>query len=574
MRIILKDFITQLGLSTILIFCLYLVFGLYYEEYTDVVFTIIYKGIFVGQSDNLVNNYGALTGIGQIYKYLYGINNSLPWYGIFSIFYSILILGNLIIISKLLFSRLEIKNNYKTIISVAIPFILLFHYYALFQITKITFTLGISIIILLLFNYYKKITFSKGAIAYIAFCLIIDSMLRAEALFLLVLFFGVTTVCSLGIKETFLLSLRVYIIPIVISLLALFLSTQTYTDADVEYNKISAYKVGAWDGGIDPTKIHFETKNDSIKYAAFCNFLLSDRDSVNLPLLTKYSIDAYDKKGNFLSNITHNFPFRLQHGFFTLYISFRVAGFFTIVMLFANLLLLLSIIDKKARTKFILANAAFIASIIFVAIVIKMEERVLVPLMLGQTLLCYLFFYPYLVFAKKRTTILLSICGLFILIQFSRKVEYLIEKKTEYNTIINSYPSMVEQCKNKTLVFNLFSCNVLAPGVLTEDKLACMLRDNNVQVLCLDNGYIALHQTYIDYMNKMVGSAHYTDITRYLNNHKNDVYYISPAKRHEFITNYFNTIYGANFKPGPVKYYNGITCYFTGESTYYLYRNY
>ena len=572
MNLTIFSILKNLGIGLLLVLGIYFIFGLYYEEYTDTIFIAIYKGIFVGKADNVVNNYGVLTGLGQLYRYLYTLKNSVPWYGIFSIIYSTMILCNLIIISHIFFSKLEIKNSIKNILTIAIPFVLLFHYFALFQITKASFLLGISVIIILLFWHYKKIRISKLAFAYLAFCILILSMMRAEALLLLILFCGVTTLCCVGLRNTINLLVRIYSIPLLLSFIMLFLSTRNYNIADKEYSQISAYKVGAWDGGIDTSITHYTSKNDSIKHTAFCNFLISDRDSINLKLLTKYNTSAYDKKGNFLSNLTHGFKHRLKHGILTLITSFRVAGYFTIIMILGFILLFLSLPNKKNRIKFLFANAIFIATIGFVSIVLKMEERVLVPLTLGQLLLCYILLYDYFIFKRNKTSILLGLCSIFILIQFSRKIEVLIERKAEYNTIVKYHNDIIEKCSNKTLVINIFSWNILAPGVLNEDYLTSKLKANNTQILGIDNGYVALHPSYINYITKIAGSAHYVDIISYLKENKNNIYYLSSAKRFDFFTTYCNTIYSANLVPETVQTYNGIKSNITGEVNFYLYK--
>ena len=80
--------------------------GFYYEEFTDVVFQVMFSGIFSGRPDHLFNTYGSHYLLSHVYKALYLIAPSIPWYGvILSGFMFLATLNLLVLLRRILASH-------------------------------------------------------------------------------------------------------------------------------------------------------------------------------------------------------------------------------------------------------------------------------------------------------------------------------------------------------------------------------------------------------------------------------------------------------------------------------------
>ncbi len=570
-KTILKNYL----LSVLAIIGIYAVFGCYYEEYADITFAIINQGIFTGKAENLFNNYGALTGIGNVYKYLYGANNTVPWYGIFSLAYLSLVLTNFTLLFDVFYSRLNTTDLKKKAFAFITALLVLFQYIILIQITKTTLMLAIPVLALLLLNQQKTVKINGWVWAYLLFCLVVDTMLRAEALFLLIIFSVPVLVIAKGFKAGSIASFKIYALPLVISLTVLYLSTLTYNANDVAYKNISAYKVGAWDGGIDQSKIKFDTKADSIKLYAFGNIFMSDTDSINAELFKKYNnIDQYNKAGLFVSNIISNFPHRVTHGMITMWLSILMSGYFLLAIILLHVFLLVAIQGRDNKLKYILCSLAFAALLLLVAVVLKMEERVMSPLLINQLVLVFILFKDKISTGIKFFNAFILLLIAISLFNVYRKGSYAMIKKEERNTILAQQKFIAENYPNKTVIIDLYSFNYVVPDVLRETDFLQNMRKGNNQMLCIDNGYIALYDSYKTHIAGITGSTKFSQSVAYLQQNKKDIIYISTSNRIHFFFNYCNSIYKSRLLVDKLKVLNGVSCYLSLEKEYNIYRAY
>ena len=498
MRSVRKYFQFYSFVSICILCLLYCFTGYYTQESADNIYRVLNTDLFTSHTENLFNNYGSLFLITNAIKYMNRFNANIPYYGLIFIFTSFLFLVNFFVTNHLLIKKiLLIKGSYIIILAQTVCFIVLFNSICIAQYTKISLLLYVSTLSLIF-----ALTLSMGYISkyyqvYIAICILMASLLRAEPLFISSPLLLPLLIILYKYNRQLFRSLIRYYIPITLFIsIIILLSNLAYNANDISYKNFVTPKVSIWDKGQDMNKLVLQDKSDSVRYWAAKNIFLSDPDSLNPAFFKRIHIEEV-KKTNFIFTLFDDIPFRIGKAFNYILSSLNYYAYISYVYISVLILLpvLLFFSGKYKTALWVSLNILFYSFLIYMlAYVLKMEERILIP---------FAFFTYYTSFLIIITTtrgenitqitslksLILIFTVIFCSIILYDNYFIIKNKYCERNQILEAKHYVNGHISGKYVVFNLWAWNLVYADLLDTYPLSC-----KNTYLSVDNGYLFLYQ--------------------------------------------------------------------------------
>lgn len=531
-----------------------LVFGLRFEEMSDVFFNDMFKGNFCGnQPLHLFNNYPALFPFSYLFQALYSINNSFPWYGMVmtGLFIALLYCYQYVVYT---FSKYYKASLLNTFIYVFIVTGLLIPDIVFVQYTKIAFHLFNAGILLLACSIITRQK-SKWPVIYssvlILLAISVRGMVVPVPLFYFILFF-------LLFYPAFFKSKKVWLVGsiLVLCLAAnLQLNTKAYNQADADYAKIENLKELIFDYSVSKTNSIYSNKQDSIKLVAYSNFFISDEANFTNDFYLKITHrDSDDKLAMVLNDIAKDPSyivvkaqvfwqklFLLIKAYFFILLAYAIVALYTFVALFRNK-------EKKAAYKLLLYNTVVFLFLTLFGILVKIEGRLLIPLLTVSFIYTLIIIQKYygLAFSKTRFNIVILI-GLILMLGLNTTQRLFTSlgwgksetQKEKLYSVLNT------NLKDRDIVvWDVFSSNIPYTSLYASGNLPA--GKTNISIDC---GYYFLTKNYKNYMLEKTGASSFNGYANYIINNKDRVVIISTENKMDLMANYLKLVYNIELKP-------------------------
>ncbi len=522
-----------------LIFCLAataIFIGIYLDEFSDIVFSTVFTGLFQTEAGSIFNNYECLFGISKLIQKLQLFFTNYNMYGlILTIINSYCIYKIIVLIAEC--TILKTRNIFVLFIFLNITGLLL-HDFIFIQFTKTAIFCNFIGCYLLFFDAKK----TKTAIALI----ILGMLLRNETFWLVIIVtFGFVLILQRQLliehlKNKKIIWLSVVCIGITISIL----NKKTYNADDKRYESFRTYKY---------TILDFTQKNnaslslnhkDSVKLNALQHAFFIDTDSLlSIKTFHSLSIKQHERFDFTTFFKTIIYKQNLERAYLNINKLFTYNKSNYLLWLSLVVVLWLFSIQAKeyARIKKMGLALGFLCIIIVaITIYIKMENRVFSPL-LFILLFYFIQFYDVTIFEKKRKITWIAILFVFLSqLYFSLECYY----KFQHRKNLHKQSEIFIKNWNKTnsdkiLVPDLFSWELFFSKPLTN-----LSEIKKIKLFSLDEGYLSMMQNHLDNMQNIVHSNHFKDYVLYLIKHKHNIYLLGSEYRIKLLKEYIKEIYG------------------------------
>jgi hypothetical protein len=428
-----------------------------------------------------------------------------------------------------------------------------------------------SIYCILLSLYYLLYEENKRKRVFLFF--IAGLLLRAEAFWLIFTF--VIAIHLIYDRQLLFFKLKKIKIPLtamlLIALAVSIFNKTVFNEDDARYNTFRPYKYTLLDfkqgfgAGLD--------KTDSIKLDVLQNYFFGDADTLlTVSTFKKLDIKPHERFNFFSKN---NMPFldkasREMHHILTLfsaYIQFYILWLVTWgIIIFFNL-------KKDGYRSLFKYTGVFTFTIFFIAIItvyIKMEARVLNPLLICTIFYSVLFTSSSRLYKIPHTQIFISsvlilLSGVYLSFTLYNKIAERHKFDTQAENFIKYWK---EYNGEKILIPDVFSWEIFGSKVFKN-----YAEVNQMRMISLDDGYMSMMKTHREYMYSITGSTHFYDYLSYIDKNKNNICFLGTDKRMRLMSQYIEAVYKIPFhliKSGNqpvVEGYGSI-----GHLKFYLYR--
>jgi hypothetical protein len=537
--------------------------GIYFEEFTDIVFSVTFNGILQTKPGSIFNNYECLFLFSPAIQWLQHKWMAVNMYGI--VIYSL----NTFIIYRLIFFLLyydlsKKSDQFLRILSTGFIMLLL-HDYIFIQFTK-------TAVYYCFFGLFLLWNFPRQYIKAFLFILI-GLLLRAETFWFIFLFLFIYCV----VLEKDIIKKKIYphkltwLVLLIICVIISAFNKNNFTEDDKRYETFRAYKYSMLDFKQTTSlkEIHYR---DSMKLIALDNAFFGDRDSLlNTTIFKRLHVSKHER---FAFNVDfYNFTdiyvlIQKINSIYYLLISFKSYYFLCFSLLF--FILFYPKINNNLRKKIILIYIIGIVYIFFITLYIKMETRVLNPFIMvlifsGIFLLRNNVTNPTINKKIKIANLVLLICVLFYFKDTVNQVRHKKEFIKQSESFLYKWNA---QNQKSVLIPDLFSWEIWFPKVFVNTNSIHVSR-----LMSLDDGYMSMMSGHLEYMKDIVHSNHFKDYVDYLIQHKEKVYFVGTEERIRLLERYISIIYDIhlNIRKAdeiPVVKGKGVR----GDIEYYLYR--
>lgn len=518
--------------------------GIYLDEFTDVIFSTIFSGLFQTGPGTIFNNYECLFLISKIIQKLQQHFEKVNMYGlIIALINSYCIFTFVLIVIR---NQIIKKGSLSYWIISIIIVSILFHDFIFIQFTKTAVYcnfLGCFLILESKRNYKQAVFF-----------LICGILLRTETFwFVLVLLLIINVIKH---QKEFLQQLydKKYIWMLLLSsaVLISYLNKQPFNDDDKRYEVFRTYKYAILDfKNKDNVRSVFSEKNE-IKYNALHHAFFSDTDSlINTSTFKTLKINAHNRV-NFASFLeTLKYKHNIINAFYNLsdlaynnranYLALIAILIFILIVLFTY-----KEYNALKRTTFIFLSC--FAYIFLITLYIKMEDRILNPAMLIITFYL-LHYFPVSKNINKKIAILFififTFTEVFYLSECFYRYRYKVSLQQQSELFIKNWNL---ENANNILVPDLYSWQLFFPTAIASTSSIKQLK-----LFSLDNGYLSMMQKHKAYNKKIANANHFIDCVVYLKKNKNDTYFLGTDERIKMMENYINKIYLVNISISKVQ---------------------
>lgn len=372
-------------------------------------------------------------------------------------------------------------------------------------------------------------------------------LLRAESALLLVLLLGpMLFAVSANPDATWMQRFRPWWRTLLMLVLCLLFSDAAFDQDDRRYDRMRGFKVSVWDHGLDRSAGALDSSCDSAVYAAFRLGFLGDpaafspqaMEAMQVPNSDAYLVHAV-KAERWLQ--------RAQHGLFSVWHSIRSLGFAGPGLLVLHVLALWSLTSKSLRRLVLWRQAWLGLLLLLVAIGIKMEARVLGPLLLLNALMLLHLVVGHGTTPKIKTLQRLLWVSLAFAVLHPAVHAYRARVLADSPEAIEAFLGLPFKTDgpNTKSVFNYESAVLLFNTVNGR-----MTAEAQNQLLALDFGYLSLYGSHARYMEQQLGERSFVGQIEALA--QSNAWLASSPERIDLLMAYIHGCYGPIVKAEPV----------------------
>jgi hypothetical protein len=514
--------------------------GIYYEDISDVNFSIMSSGFFTSKPISLFNSYGAHFLLTHLYTFLEQLI-AIGWYGIINVFILFLAIVNLY---YCLFLSTISKSNFYRYGFFLVLFPFLFYDIIFLQYTKTSIYLIFSSIWLLTYHLRgtKENNPSFIFLFYNLLLLFIGMLLRPFSIILIVLLYFPILLLHLkqNKKLQYKLVIKYFSVFFIMSVFVFVFSSYSLNTTDKEYSAFAEYKISVWDNGQSINSLHLKTNTDSIKFECFSKYFLPEKSIVDASYLESIGIKKTHSPLKLLNASLHELPLKTAiavNRWKELFGNYT-RNLYTLLILL--LLLFFNYSNKQILAKQLICILWIAICLLILSILVKMEERVLYP----SIFILIVLLVDNLSVSENKFTSRFFVFVFIILILISN---FLFMNTTfhnskirrngqqEINTFINETSKISPK---KIVILDWLSINILENRVITFNKEL-----NKLRWFTLDPGYLVFYTEYSLKQKQLTGTTKFEAFIEYAVHHKDQFTFIFSEDRILLIKKYYKTIY-------------------------------
>ncbi len=523
----------------------------FYEHGTNSGSIAILKGVFSTVPMRLSNNDGNWILIHYLFRFFYTRFPNIDWYGITIVFSCALSIFLYIQIAKWAYARN--KNRILLIILILI-FVLLFENILILDFTHVAFLLsflGLLIILCYLTSLQAGLNNFKFFLLGV-FAFMLGSLIRHQPGILS--FIIVLPVAAIYLKRNH-FTLAQYSKYMALPVLFLVASTIfTGIRWDKGYDKIpeyGGYLISLWDVHSEKKTVHLNSKEDSLIYHVITDLhFFSDPVHINAAYFEKIGVPFTDKKIQSLSvilsnNIDYKRKFKEQGLYYIDEHAGLVLFLFTVAML-----AIFSSANGKIRIKnwVVLLLAGYLLLYFFIAVFLKMEERIFGPMAISFcTIFALLIETDNTSIVKTRPLfalwflLLLFFTGI-ELVSFEKRFRARKEEVAYIGSIFEGLGARSEKYQFIDQISDQIYLYPFQKDPLRKDKF----------YPTIDNYGFFVCPTFDDKMQSITGANNTKGYLEFLASHPDDCIVVSEQTRLDELLKYFNYMYHLNLRCYPV----------------------
>lgn len=549
------------ALALLLHFLCYWVWGMFYNEYTDKFFTAYVDGSFdSGTPKAVFYNYGYLTIISQLMAWLYGLWPSLNWYGIIVQAIMVFTTGGFLFLLQSLYLSVA---KHKWLVGLASVSLLPFWIYhiVLYRTTELAFlAFGVSSMVLIL-SFTSALGPAMGKLrsvrAYFLILFLISTLVRVEPILMSSIIWVPYGLIAWNHKAQRKAVLKVLLVTVVCvgGSYGLYMSTIGAGSAMFKERRVYNYTI--WDFGQADEHLNLNSAADSIKLKAAQQFFVSDKYEMNGAFYQRIGILPLEKSVDAIPGFLLDIELRVDKALhiWRSLLAGQWVMFAAAIVLFIGASLLLLLNGRYKQWAFMLALQLWFYLVLFaVTVFMKMELRVLCPLLTLNMILIVSLIFVWVDLnaerAKVNTTILnLTLVSLVVLgvFKFNELRSVTADYQVGAKNIRAFKKELLAEHGDKTIIFNSICWQLLRADLFDNNELQA-----DMQLLAFDNGELYMYPTYDKTMQQWCGSDHLSDIAKAIVEKKEEVLFVSTVDRMHLIEDYLRIVYGVDLNVLPV----------------------
>ena len=516
-----------------------ILFGTYFETNDDQVMSMLISGAFQPDGGAYELSYFFYRYLVHVFEFLYSIAPGIPWYGVSLLFFNLAATINIFYVLAISLSG-YFRQSVVTILLGLFFFTVVSENFIEINFTRTAVLLGGSSVIVLFILLNRQKGFGEWLWIGVCSLFIICSVLIRPMAGVLIAFLLMPFILYYGYKlKTFRYS--VYFTIIMSCFVALlFISTQKFRPQ----NELDMIKYGSTIANIVDfdydTHGQLRNKQDSLKKEAIKNFFVSDRKVLTDDFLNIISSD------NYLASDKLTFSrFKASLKYTSYYLFLEYPGMtFLYFSVFLVILTGITMQNTKERLIFILLQIINFSSIILIHTIMKLPERLFVPLY-GIFIVCTIFIL--FILSREDDTkrkifntipylfMLAFILGLYSVYNNYRTIKY----ENRLNEAV--FRDISENCRNKSIILTTPS-SILLGGMNPINGL----QTGNNRIFPFI-GWTTFMPSYYRELKKLCGSESINDFMDFVRGNP-DYIFVSNEKFNDFASRYFLVFYGNEIK--------------------------
>jgi len=533
-------------LPLLLLIIYFLFYGFYDDAITESYWDAYMRGLLVKESSvgyvyiHLFTSY--------IYISLYKLFPYIPWYWVITIVFFYLVTVQLFYLLSILIDwKFSIKDFGLGIILILVFHLFWYENFLSYQFTKLVILLSGFSIMLLLERFrkeklrFKNLPYFLINIMLFSFALLSRNQATYHVLLLLIVYAFLSGISYSRIAVVF--------SPLILLVILVACYFQFSNNEWVKQsNKVEPYIFTMLDAGYAHPLSEQKTHSDSVKYLGFQQWFFADRQVYT---------------AEYLSTITYESIFTPEHLFHINWkeklmdeakkidyaLKRNVWLFLLNVCLFLILFKRIFNDEGSVFLRFAIYQLFFWSMIFGVAVLIKMEDRFLSPMLLVWTASNFMF----VTINTKKQQKDLTVKKMFLYFV----ILSIVPAWKNYNTfkIVSRYEkkelNYVSQVWKET--DSLFSGKIIVPDqyAAVQFSLTCPFRNphftKNNKILGYDMGYNTLYPPFVKELEQIIGSSQFDDFYKYLYHNKEKVVFMADEERLKWTKDYLRTIYNLRY---------------------------
>jgi hypothetical protein len=325
---------------------------------------------------------------------------------------------------------------------------------------------------------------------------------------------------------------------------------------DILFRDTRVYTHTLWDFGQDERLYKIATPADSIKLEAALAYFISDEVELSPEFYDSIGVLPLEKSLGSFDKYLVGFDLRVARAIGILQQLNKQQPVFLVAYLIAFCAAMLLLVYNRSRHwwKLLLVNIWFMLLLFGVTVFMKMEMRVMAPLVLleliGLTAFCTYLLPVGWQYRRGNVVILVLACLLFLVptaikfteLQGASQNFKIASKNMKAFKAELAQPSF----QNRIVVFHSFAWQMLHADIFDINQFA-----RNTNFLAIDNGELYMYPQFKDAMNKCCGGYTVNHLVNYLLEHKEQVVFVSDAGRMDLMERYIETVYSIPFNTKP-----------------------
>jgi hypothetical protein len=496
---------------SLLIHFLFIFLGFsYFEEGGDTFIKNTLSGVFLNQPALPPFSFGAHFGLSYVYLWFYNFIPSIPWYDLFTVFYSTLAATLVFLCFK------RVLHKVRTSIVFSLSLLLFLDNILMLEITRISMFIAICSAFLILSS---SIIESKWKLIFFQFTLTLSVFLRIESFFLSILLM----ISIFFINIDYLRNLKYLLPSFCIAVTLSVLLNIDWTERDRIYNELRPFQFVLLDFETKNNNF-FENMEDSIKMEVSKSFFLNDKENINSDFYNKY-LSKQDR------NIFHlkNFLTKTDFSYSAIIKKLQRTELRYYLWIFLVFIYILLSQNKTKKIDAIKVTVYCLLILFTILVFFKMENRVLFPSLLGLLLLILVNNN-----VKYKTQLLFLACIIFLLLP-DKKYQELNERYTDVEIVYEKIKALPE---NNIVFFDMHL-------TVWQGRKPFHNPISEKKVFSFDNALLFTTNEYKQTMILNFKSDATIDVLKKSINNP-DIVFFGELQRAKLINNYFNLIHNFN----------------------------